>query len=136
MSNLNTHIRTAHEGLRFICGQVDTFSTEDITDWNVQKVQARRTRQRIEERLKSFFGRDKLKEGATNHWFNMQVFLDALAAHAEPDMDTYSCTMAMDMMEAYYKVRLRVHSHSEAERGLSREFRPACEHGGTCVCLG
>ncbi len=34
VSNLNTHIRTAHEGLRFICGQVDTFGTEDITDWN------------------------------------------------------------------------------------------------------
>jgi hypothetical protein len=34
VSNLNTHIRTAHEGLRFVCGQVDTFETEDIADWN------------------------------------------------------------------------------------------------------
>jgi hypothetical protein len=34
VSNLNTHIRTAHEGLRFVCGQVDTFGTEDIADWN------------------------------------------------------------------------------------------------------
>ncbi|KAK3692787.1 hypothetical protein B0T22DRAFT_448166 [Podospora appendiculata] len=33
-SNLNTHIKTAHEGLRFICGQVNTFETPDISDWN------------------------------------------------------------------------------------------------------
>ncbi|KAK4138336.1 hypothetical protein BT67DRAFT_459297 [Trichocladium antarcticum] len=34
VSNLNTHIRTAHQGLRFVCGQVDTFETADIADWN------------------------------------------------------------------------------------------------------
>ncbi|KAL2127674.1 hypothetical protein VTI74DRAFT_10322 [Chaetomium olivicolor] len=34
VSNLNTHIRTAHEGLRFVCGEFDTFDTEDISDWN------------------------------------------------------------------------------------------------------
>ncbi|KAM7202318.1 hypothetical protein V8F20_004485, partial [Naviculisporaceae sp. PSN 640] len=34
VSNLNTHIKTAHEGLRFVCGQVDTFDVPDITDWN------------------------------------------------------------------------------------------------------
>lgn len=34
VSNLNTHIRTAHQGLRFVCGQVDTSETEDIADWN------------------------------------------------------------------------------------------------------
>jgi len=34
VSNLNTHIRTAHEGFRFVCGAVDTFNTEDIADWN------------------------------------------------------------------------------------------------------
>ncbi|AEO57578.1 hypothetical protein MYCTH_2062613, partial [Thermothelomyces thermophilus ATCC 42464] len=34
VSNLNTHIRTAHEGLRFVCGQVDTYQTDDIADWN------------------------------------------------------------------------------------------------------
>ncbi|KAK3296103.1 uncharacterized protein B0H64DRAFT_397414 [Chaetomium fimeti] len=35
--NLNTHIRTAHEGLRFVCGQVDTYQVEDIADWNWQE---------------------------------------------------------------------------------------------------
>lgn len=34
VSNLNTHIKTAHEGLRFVCGQVNTFDIPDIADWN------------------------------------------------------------------------------------------------------
>ncbi len=32
--NLNTYIRTAHEGQWFVCGKVNTFNTKDITDWN------------------------------------------------------------------------------------------------------
>jgi len=58
----------------------------------------------MEERLKSFYGKDKLTEGITNDWFDMKVLLDALAAHTEPDMGTYPCSMAIDMIEAYYKV--------------------------------
>lgn len=34
VSNLNTHIKTAHKGLRFVCGQVNTFDVTDIADWN------------------------------------------------------------------------------------------------------
>ncbi|KAK3935517.1 hypothetical protein QBC46DRAFT_346536 [Diplogelasinospora grovesii] len=59
------------------------------------------------ERFRSFFGKDELLEGATNYRFDMQDFLDALTAHTEPDMDTYSCSMAIDMIEAYYKVALK-----------------------------
>jgi hypothetical protein len=33
-NNLNMHVKTAHEGFRFLCGKVDTFGTEDIADWN------------------------------------------------------------------------------------------------------
>jgi hypothetical protein len=32
--NLNAHVKTAHQGFRFVCGEVDTFGTPDITDWN------------------------------------------------------------------------------------------------------
>lgn len=35
--NLNAHVKTAHEGFRFICGQVDTFGTPDLADWNWQE---------------------------------------------------------------------------------------------------
>lgn len=55
MSNLNTHIRTAHEGLRFVCGQVDTSGTEDITDWNWEEEgcgQAFMSKSRLEEHVR------------------------------------------------------------------------------------
>jgi general transcription factor IIIA len=32
--NLNAHVKTAHQGFRFVCGEVDTFGTADIADWN------------------------------------------------------------------------------------------------------
>ncbi|KAL7626613.1 hypothetical protein AAE478_003386 [Parahypoxylon ruwenzoriense] len=32
-SNLNVHIRSFHEGLRFVCGEVGLHSTEDLISW-------------------------------------------------------------------------------------------------------
>ncbi|KAI1127663.1 transcription factor IIIA [Nemania abortiva] len=32
-SNLNVHIRTAHEGVRFVCGEFDLSKTEDLATW-------------------------------------------------------------------------------------------------------
>ncbi|KAK4166659.1 hypothetical protein QBC43DRAFT_14264 [Cladorrhinum sp. PSN259] len=37
VSNMRTHYRTAHEGRRFVCGQFDTYTTADISDWNWQE---------------------------------------------------------------------------------------------------
>ncbi|KAM7223733.1 hypothetical protein V8F06_000749 [Rhypophila decipiens] len=34
VSNLNTHIKSAHQGIRFGCGEVNTFDVPDIADWN------------------------------------------------------------------------------------------------------
>ncbi|KAI2613034.1 uncharacterized protein GGS25DRAFT_478250 [Hypoxylon fragiforme] len=33
-SNLNAHIRSAHEGLRFVCGEVDLTSTNGLAHWD------------------------------------------------------------------------------------------------------
>jgi hypothetical protein len=73
---------------------------------NVQKAQAARYRRELEGRLKSFFKTDNLNEyeGNEEHHFNMRSLLDTLVSHTEPDMDKFSCSMATDMMEAYYKV--------------------------------
>ncbi|KAK4243153.1 hypothetical protein C7999DRAFT_44970 [Corynascus novoguineensis] len=104
----------------YISGHPITYN-HYLTD-NVQKAQSRRTRQRLEERLKSFFRKDKLKDGATNYWFDMQVFLDALATHTEPDMDIYSCSIAIDMMEAYYKTLVDDVSNLAIERCLLQKL--------------
>jgi hypothetical protein len=76
-----------------------------LTD-NVQKAQADRRRRQMEQRMKSFFNSDRIPSGMANHKFDMHSLLDDLATNIEPDMDTYSCSMAVDTMEAYYKVGL------------------------------
>ncbi|KAK4167595.1 putative zinc finger protein 467 protein [Cladorrhinum sp. PSN259] len=37
VSNMMVHYRTSHEGRRFVCGQFDTYTTKDISDWNWQE---------------------------------------------------------------------------------------------------
>ncbi len=58
----------------------------------------------MERRLRKFFGTKKISDADDSHLFNMSSLLDDMAADTEPDMDTFSCSMAIDMMEAYYKV--------------------------------
>ncbi|KAK3692330.1 P-loop containing nucleoside triphosphate hydrolase protein [Podospora appendiculata] len=77
-----------------------------LTD-NVQKAQAQRLRLKLEEHLKSFFNTSKLSSGPMDYRFDMLTLFDKLTIRMEPDMDTYSCSMAIDMMEAYYKVALK-----------------------------
>ncbi|KAK8113072.1 hypothetical protein PG984_013598 [Apiospora sp. TS-2023a] len=74
---------------------------------NVQKVQAARQRREMEDQLKSFFGLSALPDSRDSHSLNPKALLDTLVSHSEPDMDKLSCSMAIDMMEAYYKVALK-----------------------------
>ena len=76
-----------------------------LTD-NVQKTQAARHRRELEGRLRSFFNIKELNltEGADYHHFDMRALLDTLVSHTEPEMEKFSCSMATDIMEAYYKV--------------------------------
>ncbi|KAK7959186.1 uncharacterized protein PG986_004040 [Apiospora aurea] len=74
---------------------------------NVQKVQAMRKRREVEDQLKSFFSMGTLNDSSSNTYFNPKLLLDTLVSRSEPDMDRLSCSMATDMMEAYYKVALK-----------------------------
>ena len=71
---------------------------------NVQKAQATRRRREMEKRLKTFFNENALTQGTINHRLDVRSLLDTLVSHTEPDMDNFSCSMAVDVMEAYYKV--------------------------------
>ncbi|KAK8054613.1 P-loop containing nucleoside triphosphate hydrolase protein [Apiospora phragmitis] len=73
---------------------------------NVQKAQAARRRRDLEDQLKPLF-RDDLQIGSTSRSFSLEYLLDTLSSRLEPDMDIVSCSMAIDMMEAYYKVALK-----------------------------
>ncbi|KAI1292937.1 P-loop containing nucleoside triphosphate hydrolase protein [Xylaria venustula] len=73
---------------------------------NVQRIQDERKRSDMEKRLVEFFGSDLL-DTRLSHSFNKKSLLDAIMSSPEPDMDKYSCSMAVDVMEAYYKVALK-----------------------------
>ncbi|EAA27789.3 hypothetical protein GE21DRAFT_4311 [Neurospora crassa] len=56
VSNLNTHIKSAHEGHRFVCGQTDTYDAKvsEIADWNFAEEgcgQGFTTRVKLEEHV-------------------------------------------------------------------------------------
>ncbi|KAK3306692.1 P-loop containing nucleoside triphosphate hydrolase protein [Chaetomium strumarium] len=75
-----------------------------LTD-NVQKAQAQRLRKRVEQQMLAYLGFSTLPKEVLCVEF--PKLLDSLMTELEPDMDTYSCSMAIDMMEAYYKVALK-----------------------------
>ncbi|KAK6584650.1 hypothetical protein PZA11_002874 [Diplocarpon coronariae] len=74
---------------------------------NVQKAQTARHRHQLESKLKSFFGGGEVSQNKTEHYFSMQALLNTLTSYIEPDMENFSCSMAADMMQAYYKVALK-----------------------------
>lgn len=71
---------------------------------NVQKVQAARHRRELEKQLKAFIGENNFRNSNFRFDINPVSLLDRLSSTTEPDMDNVSCSMAIDMMEAYYKV--------------------------------
>ncbi|KAI1325842.1 P-loop containing nucleoside triphosphate hydrolase protein [Xylariaceae sp. FL0255] len=73
---------------------------------NVQRAHAARQMRDFEKRIVSYFG-DDIADEESSYTFNMKSLLDALVSNTEPDMEMYSCTMAIDMMEAYYKVAIK-----------------------------
>jgi len=75
-----------------------------LTD-NLQKARAKRRRFQLEKKLKLLFGVDEIQAGVrVTRDVDVKAILDELAGGTEPDMDVYSSSMAIDTMEAYYKV--------------------------------
>ncbi|KAK2628715.1 hypothetical protein QTJ16_001818 [Diplocarpon rosae] len=74
---------------------------------NVQRAQAARIRRQVESKLKDFFGVDEVNQDNVRSVFSMDTLLNTLTSFIEPDMEKFSCSMATDMMEAYYKVALK-----------------------------
>ena len=54
--------------------------------------------------MKSLFNTSELSSSLVNYKFDMLKLFNKLTVRMEPDMDTYSCSIAIDMIEAYYKV--------------------------------
>jgi hypothetical protein len=69
---------------------------------NFQKKQDERRRLDMEHRLTQFFG-SGFPCGAETHRFTLESLINSLMSSSELNMDVYSCSAAIDMMEAYYK---------------------------------
>ncbi len=70
---------------------------------NFQKAQIDRNREAIESKLRMYFEL-KDSETTTNSRSDVKNLADSLAGAIKTDMDRLSCSMATDMMLAYYKV--------------------------------
>ncbi|KAI0107148.1 P-loop containing nucleoside triphosphate hydrolase protein [Nemania sp. FL0031] len=73
----------------------------------VQEVQAARRQRAVDKELGSFFGR-ALIDATGRYELNLSKLQRTVISIVESnmDMDTHACSMAIDMMEAYYEVTL------------------------------
>ncbi|KAK3081396.1 hypothetical protein LTS18_007100, partial [Coniosporium uncinatum] len=78
-----------------------------LTD-NVQKVQADRSGRELEKALKEFINRE-WDIGAYDYKLslNLAKLMSRLAQRTEPDMERYASDLAVDYVEAYYKVTFK-----------------------------
>ncbi|EMR64199.1 putative interferon-induced gtp-binding protein mx protein [Eutypa lata UCREL1] len=74
---------------------------------SLQKIQAQRHRQRLEKQVDAFFETStSISMSQSSFSSQKAALLDRLVA-TEPDMDSYSASIATDTMRAYYKVALK-----------------------------
>ena len=91
-----------------------------LTD-NVQKARSARLRRSFEEILKESLGRDSI-EDRYSFDYNVNPFklLNMLERQTEVDMERYGSELAVDYMQAYYKVSIR---YGTGVTGSSEQFR-------------
>ncbi|KAF1813831.1 hypothetical protein P152DRAFT_394067 [Eremomyces bilateralis CBS 781.70] len=87
-----------------LCGHPTTYNHYLID--TVQKVQAERRTAALEKRLSAYFNDSGAfhKHGIEYYHVNIKSLVQMLSDHTEVNMDKFSCSLATDMMEAYYKV--------------------------------
>jgi hypothetical protein len=70
---------------------------------NVQKAQSERRRRSLEETLKKFFNSENLQRECTHSMLPINL-LTLLETRTEVDMELHASNLAVDFMQAYYKV--------------------------------
>lgn len=78
-----------------------------LTD-NIQKSHFDRQQQALEKQLLNFFGIESLTNREAKYSFNPKALLNAIGNEIEPNMGHYACSLAIDTMQAYYKVLNRL----------------------------
>jgi hypothetical protein len=81
----------------------------------VQKVQEERLRLSLEKQLHEIIGREEFASGRQTSIYPTRLF-SQLGKHIEVDMERYGGELAVDYMEAYYKVNTPLNIERQANR--------------------
>ncbi|KAI3336372.1 hypothetical protein HD806DRAFT_473468 [Xylariaceae sp. AK1471] len=121
-SNLNVHIRSAHKGVRFVCGEFDLSKTEDLATWSNSQGcgQAFSLKVTLENHIRYVHLRHERPEPSNS---NSQPF--SLRQHADPTMleqltgvgemsrRTLPCTISGCHLKFTYSGELEAHIRDE-----------------------
>lgn len=93
-----------------------------LTD-NVQKIQAAKRRRDLERIFGEFFGDDRNIHIAESHYFTPAHLLNQLEEQTKVDMEGYASDLAIEYMQAYYKVSNKAPQFSFRFHVSFRAFR-------------
>ncbi|KAI1175835.1 transcription factor IIIA [Nemania sp. FL0916] len=138
ISNLNVHIRSAHEGVRFVCGEFDLSGTEDLTTWSNDQGcgQAFNLKSTLENHVRYLHLMRKRPEQnrlpalpalLQPHQTNASM-LEQLAGVGEKSRRTLPCTIPGCCRKFTYSGELEAHIQAEhqVEQALLNSFAEPC----------
>ncbi|KAI1154520.1 transcription factor IIIA [Nemania diffusa] len=121
-SNLNVHIRSAHEGVRFVCGEFDLSKTEDLATWSNSQGcgQAFNLKLTLENHVRYVHLMQERPEpnhstgplSSLQHQTNLTM-LEQLTGVSEKSRRTMPCTFPGCFMKFTYSGELEAHIQSE-----------------------
>ena len=93
----------------------------------LQNVRSKRSEKEYTEILKKFFNLSSIESAIyINQTKDLRQLVTALAKRADPDMNYFACSEALDCMEAYYKVSYLPSIHSSILSSSSLTLSCAC----------
>jgi general transcription factor IIIA len=120
--NLNVHIRTVHEGVRFVCGEVDVSETEGLESWDSREGCGNGfvTKANLEGHIRFVhLGQERPQPNTSNGSRNGSNIIDVISGAADVGKRNLLCPMAgckyTFMRKRDLEVHLEVHPHTKSK---------------------
>jgi hypothetical protein len=136
-SNLNVHVKAAHLGVRFVCGEVDTFGTQDITDWNWMEEgcgESFVSKMKLEEHVRFVhLGRKRPKKELISVWERKPNIVDDISGVTEIGKRNIACGIAGCGAKfiRYHDLGKHLQNHQHYELGA---VDAGGEYGTSAIC--